>query len=196
MSSDDNTSPFEEDLNNIFEFSQNDIFLRQPSSIGDFTQIPRATFDELHGEAAYNLFLFGLAPIVFIDVLDIFKFLKIRNKEGFEALDLKVIAQLVCDTLGDDDNFYDILMETFDEDITNDIVAKLGLDELNHHTAHIFNNATNVLAEIADVIKSYLINAQFPIVENESVYTVAGVQKGLIALRLRTFDELVNDYGG
>lgn len=185
---------FSEDLD-ITEFSQNENLFRTPYTLDALEGLPSVSFEEVGGREGYATFIKDLVPVFFIDLWDVFKFLKIKQAAGFDPINLKTIAEIVCDFLGNDAEFPEALWNSFDEDVTATIVAQLDLSEYNAVMSVPFDNAMQVITSIAELIKRYLVNAGTPIIEGECVYKVADYKNGIIGLQLRTYEELEEAYG-
>lgn len=193
MSSDSFTDP--EDMRDIEQFALNNNLFRQEVTFNDYEELRRASFEELQGELGWKNYIYGLMPVVFIDLLHVLRYLRFKNKHGFlrpglSAINIKTIADLVCDRMGLDDEFHELLWTAFDEEVTTAVMAELGLDEKDGLVETPFESAMDAVVEIAHVIQRYLINAGYPLIDSQSVYKVHDVKNGILALRLRTYEEL------
>jgi hypothetical protein len=188
------SDPDIKDENDIEQYSQNDIAFRADVTFKKFFELRRANIEDFDSELLYRAYIAGLPDVVFIDLWDILKFLKIKNQNGFDAIDIRSIGEIVCDYLGDEAQFHEVIWETFDEDIASVIMACLGIDrdEPGWIFSLPFNTAMDVIVEIANVIKRYIVNAEYPLIGNASVYKVADSKNGILALKLRTFGEARN----
>lgn len=195
-----------EDMQDIEQFAQNGSFFRSDVTFQDFSLLRRTTFDELYNELGWSNYTYGLMPVVFIDLLHVLRFLYYKNQQGFprpglSAINLTRLATLVCNYVGNDADFHENLWSAFDEEVLASIMAELGIADKGRCeedvvTSDSFSNAMESLLEIANTIKRYLINAGYPLVGNLSVYTVHDVKNGILALRLRTYQELKTYHGG
>lgn len=192
MSSKNSDDGFKEE-NDIEQYSQNDKAFRAEITFQKFESLRRATLAEIDTPADYTAYLQGVPDIVFIDLWDILKFLKIKHSNGFDAIDIKAIAEIVCDYLGSDSDFQEVLYTTFDEDIASVIIACLGIDGdgPTWMLSQPFNTAMEILVEIGSLIRRYLINAEYPLIGDSSVFKVADSKNGILALKLRNYDELL-----
>jgi hypothetical protein len=194
MTQDSIDPSFSEDLD-INEFSQNENFFRTPYTLAALEALPKVTFEELGGREGYLTYIKNLTPVFFIDLWDVFKFLKIKSAPGFDPIDIKIIAELVCDFLGNDAEFYEALWNSFDENVAANVTAQLDLDEYSAVMSVPFDNAMQVINSIAELIKRYLVNAGTPIIEGGCLYKVADYKNGIIGLQFRTYEELEEEYG-
>lgn len=175
-------------------YSQNDNFFRSGIKLEEYAALPRLKFDSFFGEDTYKYYIRQYPPVVFIDLGDITRFLRTTSEPGFDAIDINAIAELICEFIGLPDSIYEVLWTTFDEDITSVIQARLGVDELDSQMTIPFNNAMAAIGDIATLIQNYLINSRYPIIEHKSIYTVGVEKSGLLALRLRTYKELADEF--
>jgi hypothetical protein len=201
MSSDSESFNDPEDMQDIEQFAFNGNLFRSDVTFQDFALLRRTTFEDLHGELGWSNYTYGLMPVVFIDLLHVLRFLYYKNEQGYarpglNALNLKRIAQVVCNYIGDDSDFHEELWTSFDEEVASNVMAELGMDEHDAIMSGPFSNAMEAMVEIANTIKRYLVNAYYPLIGNLSVYTVHDVKNGILALRLRTYQELKIYYGG
>jgi hypothetical protein len=187
---------------NIQEFSQNDILFRAPVvDLEKYASLRRAQLKHFPRKLDYQLFVSGLTPVVFLDLWDVLKFLNVKRQVGYDPISIQEIANIVCDHIGDDSSLHELVWTSVDEEVADTIVAELGITEHNecmeHNVllSHPFGDAMQVVIAIAELIKSYLVNAGFPIIESESVYKVGDYKNGIIALQLRTYEELISEYG-
>lgn len=176
-------------------FARNDNFFRSQISLGEYESLPRAKFTQFFGEESYAHYVSFYPSVLFIDLGDVAKFLKIKNEPGFEAINIEYIADAVCSFIGLDSAIHEVLWNTFDEDVSAEVQARLGVDELSSHMTEPFNTAMGIIAEISGILQCYLINSRYPLVEEKSIYTVESERGGLLALRIRTYKELEEDYG-
>lgn len=183
----------------VLKYQRDDNFFRQPITPADLNDTPRVEFDDFANKDEYLKCIKDLPFIVFIDVSDVAKYLRVINIDGIGALDVKRIAEIVTDCLGNESDIPDMLWGAFENEVAAEIQAKLGLEDSD--TSAIlgsgpFSSSMDVLYEIASVVQRYLINARFPIVENESIYGVVEYSKGILALRVKAYEEFVEAYGG
>lgn len=200
--SSDYDAPDPEELRTIEQFAQNDSLFRSTVTFNDFASLRHSSFEGLHGPVGWTSYTYGYMPVVFIDLMYIVQFLfskdenRVFHSPGLNALNLKRIAQLVCGHMADDAEFHELLWDAFDEEVASTVMAELGLSDFDNEMADPFNGAMGALVEIANLIKRYLINAGYPLVGKSSIYTVYDIKNGILALRLRTYEELKEQYGG
>jgi hypothetical protein len=183
----------------VLKYQKDDNFFRQPITAQDLADVPKVEFDDFANKEEYLRCIRDIPFVVFIDVSDIAKYLKVVNIDGVGAIDVKRIAQIVCDFLGEDTNIPDMLWGDFEDDVAAEIQAKLGLEDTDTTAVLMgspFNSSMEVVYEIANVVQRYLINAKFPIVEKESIYGVEEYSKGILALRVKSYEQFVEAYGG
>lgn len=183
----------------VLKYQQDDNFFRQPITAQDLADTPRISVDDFSDRADYMKLVKDLPFVVFIDLGDVAKYLRVIPIDGLGALDVRAIATVVCDCLGEDSNIPDMLWGAFEDEVAAEIQAKLGLED-GDTTAVLmggpFDNSMEVLYEIANVVQRYLINARFPIVEMESIYQVEDYKNGVLALGLKSYDQFVEAYRG
>lgn len=194
-----NTDP--EDMRDIEQFAFNNNLFRNDVTFHDFGELRRIKFEELQGKLGWKNYIYGLMPVVFIDLLHVLRYLYFKNKHGFSrpglsAINVKTIADIVCDFMGMEDEFHELLWASFDEEVASAVIAELGLDDLNGLIETPFETAMEAVVEIANIVQRYLINAGYPLVDFQSVYKVHDVKNGILALRLRTYEELEKLNGG
>lgn len=190
---DDNELSFITPLN-IQEFKQNDNLFRTRVDHSGNELLRKFSFDEVNTPELYQLAVTNLPQVVFIDLGDVYKFLKIKNHPGLDPADISLICDTVCEFLGDESEFHEALWNTFDEDVVAAISARLGSSEEAALSSVPFNEAMEVIVAIAELVKSYLVNAEYPLIEFTSFYKHEGFKNGLLGLRLRTFEEIQEDY--
>lgn len=176
-------------------YGTDDNFFRKQIVPGDLLELPNRDFGTFYGKEDYQQYTQGCALYVFIDLRDILKYLRV-DVAGRSVIDIKITADITCDYLGDSSAIGEILWETFEEEISTDIQARLGSEEIPCIHGEPFNEAIEAMYDISFIIQKYLVNAQFPLVENESVYTAEKFERGLLVLRLRNWDELVRAHVG
>lgn len=176
-------------------YSQNNNFFRSVITLEDYRRLPRVKFEHFLGEEPYKFYVRNYPPAVFIDMSDINQFLKSKREPGFDAINIEIIADVTCGYIGNNADIYEVLWNTFDEDVTAQVQAQLGVDEHNYQMTVPFNTAMGLVCEISQIVQSYLINSGYPLIEEKSIYTVGKSLGGLLGLRLRTYDELTRDYG-
>ena len=179
---------------NIQEYKQNDNLFRTPVDHAGAQLLKRIKFDDVDTLVDYQLATLNLSPVVFIDLGDVYKFLKIKDHPGLDAADISLICDTVCEFLGEEAEYHEALYNTFDEDVIAAISARLGASEEAALSSVPFNEAMEVIVAIAELIKCYLINADYPLIETTSVYKHEGFKNGLLGLRLRTFEEIQEYY--
>ncbi|BAW19133.1 hypothetical protein [Ralstonia phage RP31] len=178
-------------------YGSNDKFFRKPITPGEYASLVRRPFDSFDGKEDYLQYTEGLSLYVFIDMHDILQFLRVGDNPGYSVIDVKTVADVACDFLGEDSNIGDVLWNSFEEEISSEIQARLGAeDEAACLMGEPFNDAVGTMYEVATMVQNYLVNARFPLVETESVYTAEKFEKGLLVLRLRTWEEFVIAYVG
>lgn len=178
----------------IEEYKQNDNLFRTEVNYSGNELLQRIRFDDVDTLINYQLATLNLSPVVFIDLGDVYKFLKVKNHPGLDPADISTICDIVCDFLGDEAEYHEALWNTFDEDVVATISAKLGSSEEAALSSAPFDEAMEVIVKIAQLIKNYLINAEYPLIETTSIYKHQGFKNGLLGLRLRSFEEIHEDY--
>lgn len=180
----------------IEKYGENNKFFRQGTTFDDFAKLPRVEFDVVEEQNNYLSFIRGLPQVVFVDLSDVQKLLNRDDAPGSDATDIRIIADIVCDFLGERSGFHEVLWEAFDEDITSEIAARFGSDESDLTIMQgPFDDAMEIVFETATLISNYLINARYPLVEESSVYKVGQCENGILLLQLRTHKDLVDNYG-
>lgn len=192
--------PQDENAPLLHRLKQNDLAHRSQINHADYALLQRVAFEEVETPLEYELFMAPYPKVVFIDLADYQRFIKTDAPEdtgskAFEVVDIKVIASIVCDMLGEEHAIHEMLWSTFDEDVNSMVAAKLRLDEGESWSSTAFSNAMEVVYAVNDVILRYLVNARFPILESISIYTLEKYEKGLLVLRLRTYNEVAEAYG-
>lgn len=180
----------------VQQYSTDDKFFRKPFEPQDLAELPTRDFDTFQGMEDYHQYTQGCAQFVFIDLGDILRYLRIGDIAGRGVIDIRIMADVTCDYLGDNSAIGEILWTTFEEDISEDIQARFGTEEMPCIHGEPFNDAIEAMYDVSLVIQNYLVNARFPLVETGSVYTVEKFERGLLVLRLRTWEELVHEYVG
>lgn len=178
----------------IQEFRQNDNLFRAQVDYSGNELLKRFTFDDVNTLEGYQLATSNLPPVVFIDLGDVHKFLSIKNHPGLEPTNINLICDIVCDFLGDECEYHEALWNSFDEDVVSTIAARLGSSEDAALSSVPFDEAMEIITKIAQLIKNYLVNAEYPLVETTSIYKLAGCKNGLLGLQLRSFEEIQEDY--
>lgn len=182
-----------EEKQGIERYATNDNFFRHPISFEQYASLSIRQFESFQGVWDYQATVHQLSRVVIIDLKDIDRFLKSHDTPGFGAIDVGLIAEIVCNYVGTDD-LVDVLWCNLDDDIISEISARLGIDVDHHLMSEPFNTAMALVVEIGRLIENYLVNARFPLVNRESVYKAVDYKNGLLALRLRTYDELKELY--
>lgn len=186
--------PEMEDLG-IEQYRTNDSQFRLYFSDAQYVALPRRDFNTFLGKFDYDAYVSKLKPIVFIDLKDLQLYLKTKNIPGFGALRIHEVAEVVCDSLGNLTNIPDVLWNKHVDEIYAEVQGELGLDDDSDALGVApFQDSTDSLFSIADVITRYMVQAGFPIVESESVYEAYRFERGLLVLRLRTWEEFVLAY--
>lgn len=188
----DSESPSEDPQ--IQQYATNDSLFRRDVTFGEYTALPAYRRDEFPDEASYRTLVQHLPGVLMIDLGDIRKYLKITDEPGFDGIDVEYIASIVCDYLATEEDLVETLWNNIDDDIIADITARLGVDIDNYMVGPNFDKAIAVVADIARLVERYLVNARFPIIDGQSVYTCGDYRHGIIALRLRTYVELQQDH--
>lgn len=191
---DSNNLKDSEDLD-ITEFSQNDNFFRSEICMGGIDNLNKIEFESIPNKLSYDLMTLDLPGVVMIDLGDVAKFLEVRDQPGFDPINIRRIADIVCDFLGDDSEFYEAIWTAHDENISSSISAQLGSSEEEALSSTPFEKAMDVTNAIANLVRNYLITANYPVIETSSIYKVGGYKNGIIALQLRDYSELKEEFG-
>lgn len=178
----------------ITQFSQNDKFFRSYVIEEQFNALPRITFAEVSDPQSYANYVRNLAPTMFIDLGDIHHYIALNKIHGLDTTDIEILAQIVCDYFNEQGSLHEMIWESFSENISEVLSAKLGLDEATILLTDTFNICIENIYQISSILHCYLINANTPIVETNCIYQFDRYKNGLIGLRLRTFDELKEIY--
>ncbi len=178
----------------VEKYSRNNNFFRTQFSPGDFVELPRRTFASFANEQDFRQYHCLYPRIVFIDLGDIKRYLSIENKPGFSAIDVMKIAGITCTFIGDETVLTDVLWSSFEEEIVSTIMAELGIDYEGSALGEPFNEAIGVVFEISNLVARYLVHANYPLVEGESIYGPAEYKNGIVALMLKEYSALAVDY--
>lgn len=179
----------------FYALTATDSFFRGTTTEGEYISLNRRLFSTFHGKECYLLFTKDHSQYVFIDVRDIVKQLHTDSVAGYSALNIEIIADIVCEYIGNYTLLDEALWNAFEEEISSEIQAWFGIEEGNMCVVEeCFNKSIFMLFELALVIKNYLINARFPLIDTESVYAVEKFENGLLVLRLKSWEELVEKY--
>ena len=109
-------------------------------------------------------------------------------------MDVMKVAGITATFIGDDITLTDVLWSSFEEEIACNIMAELGIEYYDPLMSEPFNTSIGVVFEISSIVRRYLVNARYPIVEGESVYGPAEYKNGLVVMMLKEYAALATDY--
>lgn len=130
-----------------------------------------------------------------IDLRDVELYLRKEDSGGLSILKVMDIAEIVCSNLCYEADINDVIWNRYDEDLTAQSAAILGVDETSWQVAHAFDHGINTVYDIISVIKRYLVNGRTPQVRGVSVYGPKSFDRGYLVLGLQTYDELIRNIG-
>lgn len=178
----------------VEKYLRNNNFFRTEFTYGDYNDLPRRTFASFVNAQDYDKYHCLLPKIVFIDLGDVKTFLLSEKQPGLSAVDVMKIAGITSTFIGDDIMLTDVLWSSFEEEIACTVMAELGIDYYSPLMSDPFNTSIGVVFEISSIVRRYLVNAKYPIVEGESVYGPAQYKNGLVAMMLKEYSALATDY--
>lgn len=184
------------DFDSIEKYTRNNNFFRTTYTQDDINELPSRTFASFINEQDYKQYHCLFPKIVFIDLGDIRRFLIAEKSPGLSAVDVIKIAEITATFIGDSIMLTDILWYSFEEEIASTIMAELGVEYDNPLISDPFNDAIGVVFEISNIVSRYLVNANYPLIEKESIYGPAEYKNGLIALMLKEYSALAKNYNG
>lgn len=178
----------------VEKYSRNNNFFRTAFSAGELVELPRRTFASFAGEQDYCLYHSLYPRVVFIDLGDIRRYLYAEKKPGLSAVDVMKIAGITCTFVSDETMLTDVLWNSFEEEIASTIMAELGVDYESPLLSDPFNEAIGAVFEISNLVLRYLVHANYPLVEGESIYGPAEYKNGIVALMPKKYSALAVDY--
>lgn len=178
----------------VEKYLRNNNFFRTEFTNGEYESLPRRTFASFTNAQDYNHYHCLLPKVVFIDLGDIRRFLLTEKMPGLSAIDVMKIAGITATLIGDDITLTDVLWASFEEEIACTIMAELGCDYCSPLLSDPFNASIGAVFEISSIVRRYLVNAKYPLVEGESVYGPAQYKNGLVVMMLKEYSALATDY--
>ena len=178
----------------VEKYLRNNNFFRTEFTNGEYESLPRRTFASFANAQDYNHYHCLLPKVVFIDLGDIRRFLLTEKVPGLSVVDVMKVAGITATFIGDDVTLTDVLWSSFEEEIACNIMAELGIEYYDPLMSDPFNTSIGVVFEISAIIRRYLVNARYPIVEGESVYGPAEYKNGLVVMMLKEYSALATDY--
>lgn len=178
----------------VEKYLRNNNFFRTEFTYGDYADLPRRTFASFANEEDYLHYHCLLPRVVFIDLGDVRKFLLAEKQPGLSAVDVMRIAEITSTFIGDDVTLTNVLWFSFEEEIASTIMAELGIESSSPLLREPFNEASKTVFDISAIIRRYLVNAKYPLVEGESIYGPAEYKNGIVALMIKEYQALAIDY--
>ena len=178
----------------VEKYSRNNNFFRTAFSAGELVELPRRTFASFANAQDYNFYHSLYPRIVFIDLGDIRRYLYAEKKPGLSAVDVMKIVGITCTFVSDETTLTDVLWASFEEEIVSTIMAELGVEYESPLLSDPFNEAIGAVFEISNLVMRYLVHANYPLVEGESIYGPAEYKNGIIALMLKEYSAMAVDY--
>lgn len=176
--------------NAIDQYRTNDLAFREEITEGQYAALKRFDIEDIETEEIYSQITATLPTVIFIDMTDVYKYVKINSTHSLDNADISTLISLVADELGDESQLHSVIWEHFTDDLTSQLSAKLGVDENDILTGDAFNLAMENLYSIASIIVNYLVNVNVILINACSIYGYFQERNGVVAFKLRTFKEL------
>jgi hypothetical protein len=185
----------EVELVGLGKYFFNNNFFRTDFTDAAYYAVPRRTFASFHDQQDYINYHQLLPRVVMVDLCDVTRALIAEKKSpGFSEIDVMELACIVCTFIGDNTVLTGVLWNAVEKKIASAISYQLGIAENDPGMVEPFNMAVAAVFDIATIIGRYLVNANCPIVETESVYGPAKYENGIVALVLKEYPALAADY--
>lgn len=178
----------------VQQFLNNDLFFRSTTTVEQYNKIKRIGIDDIAEKHNYLYISNQYPAVIFIDLKDINQYIEVNKDSGIEEDDLRTLTELILDHYGEQSTIHEIIWNDFADKIATIISAKLGLEYNDVLLGDLFNRYMKNLFDIGGIILGYLINANIPIIEEISLYKLGKINKGLLGLQQRSFEEIHEFY--